>query len=61
MVIKYSASKMLSEKAAWDYMKEHKPAFDLVVLVPSFVWGVSAYFLHLTRKIIHMMLTLFSL
>lgn len=52
---------MLSEKAAWDYMKEHKPAFDLVVLVPSFVWGVSAYFLHLTRKIIHMMFTLFSL
>ncbi|PVF97745.1 NAD(P)-binding protein [Serendipita vermifera] len=39
MAIKYCASKMLSEKAAWAFMEEHKPAFDLVALVPSFVWG----------------------
>ncbi|KAG9052874.1 methylglyoxal reductase (NADPH-dependent) gre2 [Serendipita sp. 407] len=39
--LRYSASKVVAEKAAWDWMKEHQPAFDLVTLLPTFVWGRS--------------------
>ncbi|PPQ72637.1 hypothetical protein CVT26_004344 [Gymnopilus dilepis] len=40
-LIKYSASKTLAEKAAWDYYKEHKreAQWDLVVFHPSLVLG----------------------
>lgn len=35
----YRGSKALAEKAAWGFMKEQKPAFDLVTLCPSTVFG----------------------
>jgi nucleoside-diphosphate-sugar epimerase len=38
---KYSASKYLAETAAWDWMKNKKPAFDLVTILPCYTWGVS--------------------
>lgn len=37
---KYSASKTLAEKAAWNFVKEQQPQFDLVTILPGFVWGV---------------------
>ncbi|KHN97072.1 NAD(P)-binding domain protein [Metarhizium album ARSEF 1941] len=35
----YRASKAAAEKAAWDFMSERKPAFDLVSLCPTMVFG----------------------
>ena len=33
----YAASKTHAEKAAWKFMEENKPRFDLVAILPSFV------------------------
>ncbi|KAI9672906.1 MAG: methylglyoxal reductase (NADPH-dependent) gre2 [Trizodia sp. TS-e1964] len=35
----YVASKKLAEKAAWDFMQEKKPGFDLVVMNPPMIYG----------------------
>jgi len=37
----YYFSKTLAERAAWDYIKEHKPDFDLVCINPYMVVGAS--------------------
>ncbi len=37
----YYLSKTMAERAAWDFMKEHKPHFDLVVINPFLVIGPS--------------------
>ncbi|KAG9015707.1 methylglyoxal reductase (NADPH-dependent) gre2 [Tulasnella sp. 427] len=39
--VKYSASKVLAERAAWEFMDKNKDSisFDLVAINPSFVWG----------------------
>lgn len=41
----YRASKTLAEKAAWEFVKTNSPTWDLVVLNPPFVFGVSTAFL----------------
>lgn len=38
-VHKYRASKSLAERAAWKFMEEEKPSFDLVTVCPPFVFG----------------------
>ncbi|KAG8832105.1 methylglyoxal reductase (NADPH-dependent) gre2 [Serendipita sp. 399] len=35
----YRASKTFAEKAAWKFVEEHKPGFDLAVLNPPMVYG----------------------
>ena len=35
----YCASKKLAEKAAWDWVAEHKPNFDLATVNPPWVFG----------------------
>jgi len=35
----YSASKKLAEKAAWDWVAEHKSSVELVTLTPPWVFG----------------------
>ncbi|KAL2206922.1 NAD(P)-binding protein [Sarocladium strictum] len=35
----YTASKALAEKAAWDFMAEKKPHFDLICINPCHTWG----------------------
>lgn len=35
----YRASKTAAERAAWDWVKRHKPRFDLVSLCPVMVFG----------------------
>ena len=35
----YQGSKTLSERAAWDFMKDENPSFDLVTINPSLVFG----------------------
>jgi dihydroflavonol-4-reductase len=35
----YYFSKALAERAAWDFMAEHKPGFDLIVINPFMVVG----------------------
>lgn len=35
----YRASKKLAEKAAWDYVRDNKPNFDLVTVNPPMVFG----------------------
>lgn len=35
----YFASKKLAEKAAWDFIENEKPRFDLVALCPPMVYG----------------------
>ncbi|KAG9016260.1 methylglyoxal reductase (NADPH-dependent) gre2 [Tulasnella sp. 427] len=39
--VKYSASKVLAERGAWEFMDKNKDSinFDLVAINPSFVWG----------------------
>ncbi|RFU28125.1 hypothetical protein B7463_g8234, partial [Scytalidium lignicola] len=35
----YMGSKTLAEKSMWDWMRDHKPAFDLVAINPSAIFG----------------------
>lgn len=42
-LIAYATSKALAERAAWKFMQEHKPHFDLTVLCPPVVWGPPAH------------------
>lgn len=37
--IAYRGAKKFAEKAAWDFVHEFKPAFDLVALCPSMTFG----------------------
>ncbi|KAH8802452.1 hypothetical protein F5884DRAFT_471759 [Xylogone sp. PMI_703] len=37
----YCASKALAEKAAWDWIAEHKPQFGLTVICPPWIFGPS--------------------
>ncbi|KAJ9138667.1 NAD dependent epimerase/dehydratase [Pleurostoma richardsiae] len=39
MHIVYQASKKYAEKAAWEFVEQHKPGFDLVTLCPPMVYG----------------------
>lgn len=39
--LKYIASKVLAERAAWSWIEKNKPAFDLVTILPPLVWGQS--------------------
>jgi len=36
---KYTASKTLAERAAWDFVAQNKVNFDLVTVLPSFTFG----------------------
>ncbi|KAF4978419.1 hypothetical protein FDECE_18222 [Fusarium decemcellulare] len=40
----YQVSKKLAERAAWDFMRDEKPAFDLVVVNPVLVLGPTAHY-----------------
>ncbi|CAK7221618.1 hypothetical protein SBRCBS47491_004590 [Sporothrix bragantina] len=42
-VIAYRGSKKFAEKAAWDFVAENKPAFDLVTLCPPMTFGPVAH------------------
>ncbi|KAJ5757967.1 NAD-dependent epimerase/dehydratase [Penicillium nucicola] len=35
----YSTAKALAERAAWDFVKEKKPSFDLATILPPMVYG----------------------
>ncbi|PVF97742.1 NAD(P)-binding protein [Serendipita vermifera] len=37
--LKYAASKTLAERAAWKFVEENSPSFDIVTILPSFCWG----------------------
>ncbi|KAG7804982.1 hypothetical protein KL924_005305 [Ogataea haglerorum] len=37
--VAYRASKIVAERAAWDFIKEKKPSFDIAVLCPPMVYG----------------------
>lgn len=39
--VKYAASKVLAERAAWDFVKQNtgKISFDVVILLPAWIWG----------------------
>ncbi|TVY37551.1 putative uncharacterized oxidoreductase [Lachnellula subtilissima] len=39
--ISYCASKAFAEKAAFDYVKEHKPQFEITTVCPPMVYGPS--------------------
>ncbi|CAK7232979.1 methylglyoxal reductase (NADPH-dependent) gre2 [Sporothrix bragantina] len=47
----YRASKKLAEKAAWDYVKENKPSYDLVTVNPPMVFGPIVHHLDDLSKI----------
>jgi nucleoside-diphosphate-sugar epimerase len=38
-IIAYRGSKKFAELAAWDYVRDHKPGFDLVTLCPPMTFG----------------------
>jgi nucleoside-diphosphate-sugar epimerase len=46
---KYAASKTLAEQSAWQLIKDTNPQFDLVTVLPSFIWGVSTNMLFASR------------
>lgn len=35
----YRASKVVAERAAWDYVRDHKVPYQLVTLCPGMVFG----------------------
>jgi len=35
----YVVSKKLAEKAAWDFIAQHKPHFDITTILPAFIFG----------------------
>ncbi|KAJ1306081.1 hypothetical protein OPQ81_010793 [Rhizoctonia solani] len=37
--VAYFASKALAEKAAWEFIRQEKPEFDLVTICPTMVYG----------------------
>lgn len=37
--VKYLASKTIAERAFWEWLEEHKPAFDGVSLLPAMIFG----------------------
>lgn len=39
----YRGSKKFAEKAAWDFIKKHDPAYTVNFVLPSFVFGPQAY------------------
>jgi nucleoside-diphosphate-sugar epimerase len=39
MVAAYNVSKKLSEQAAWKFMEDKKPNFDLIVINPDIIIG----------------------
>ncbi|KAI0882638.1 NAD(P)-binding protein [Annulohypoxylon maeteangense] len=41
----YRVSKTLAEKAAWDFVKDEKPSFDLATICPPMVFGPVAHHL----------------
>ncbi|KAM0513446.1 hypothetical protein ACHAPE_007910 [Trichoderma viride] len=47
-VVCYCASKALAEKAAWKFINEQKPHFDLTVLNPPMVFGPAAHVVSLS-------------
>ncbi|CAK7241634.1 MAG: methylglyoxal reductase (NADPH-dependent) gre2 [Sporothrix thermara] len=47
----YRASKKLAEKAAWDYVRDNKPNFDLVTVNPPMVFGPVVHHLDDLSKI----------
>ena len=49
--VKYAASKTLAERAAWQLMKEQDPQFDLVTILPSFLWGVRTVFVAASNEL----------
>lgn len=42
-VVAYRGSKKFAELAAWDFVKERKPAFDIVTLCPPMTFGPIAH------------------
>ncbi len=34
------ASKVLAERAAWEYIETNKPSYELVSILPPWTWGV---------------------
>lgn len=41
--VAYCASKTLAEKAAWDFLAEHKPNFTLATICPPMVYGPAVH------------------
>ncbi|KZT58657.1 NAD(P)-binding protein [Calocera cornea HHB12733] len=39
----YAVGKQLAEKAAWTYVEQEKPSFDLTVILPDVNWGPLLY------------------
>ncbi|KAG8784872.1 methylglyoxal reductase (NADPH-dependent) gre2 [Serendipita sp. 411] len=37
--LKYMASKVLGERSAWSWVSENTASFDLVTILPAWVWG----------------------
>jgi len=35
----YAVSKTYAEQSSWAWVKEHKPSWDFVTILPPFVWG----------------------
>jgi nucleoside-diphosphate-sugar epimerase len=38
-LVSYRASKSLAEKAAWKYVQDNQPSFDISVINPSLIFG----------------------
>ncbi|KAG8825839.1 methylglyoxal reductase (NADPH-dependent) gre2 [Serendipita sp. 399] len=41
--LKYIASKVLAEQATWKWMTGRKPSFELVTVLPPWVWGRDSF------------------
>lgn len=42
----YCASKVLAEKAAWDFVEKNHPSFTVSTILPPVVYGPNAHYIH---------------
>ncbi|KAG8533071.1 uncharacterized protein KY384_001854 [Bacidia gigantensis] len=47
----YCASKSFAEKAAWEFVEKHKPAFSVVALCPPMVYGPPVHLVESMEKL----------
>jgi len=57
----YYGSKKFAEKAVWDFVKQEKPHFDVVTILPPFVFGPYPYTIEKESDVTGTLKTLFNI
>lgn len=55
---KYLASKTLADRATWEFLEKNKPAFEVVNIMPTYVYGPVIHEVCPSRNSLYMNVTL---